>query len=408
MSQLDSSSCAGSDHSDDGATAPLVATVCSANADGSQPLLSTGAPKDSQSSKVPGASLAMLATPGVSAGTASSPPVTPAAGVDAAARSLPGWPLLSTRVVKQEAVPTVQQRTLTPPPGLPNPSAGSSCGSAAATPGAVSGKAVFLSTDPALPSPAAWGQPWRPPIVHSVPHFAAKGGGKGYCPGEMLARAAAPGLGLGGVGGAAPVRDAGCREPPAAVKEAVVASAAAAHAWAAVAAAAASPPGVPAAKQRLLLPDANVESPEKALPVPANETEGSPSSSTCSTVDTTAGTLAKAPPSPEEQPPAEPDEGSGGWRNEAASAATALVIRLAGWAAEGAPAVPPTRGSAKHFLGACKPCAFVFKGGCASGPDCEFCHLCELGEKRRRKKAFKGMRQVAEHEGAMRSWSFLG
>mmetsp|Transcript_8880 Transcript_8880/g.22894 ORF Transcript_8880/g.22894 Transcript_8880/m.22894 type:complete len:205 (+) Transcript_8880:130-744(+) len=63
-----------------------------------------------------------------------------------------------------------------------------------------------------------------------------------------------------------------------------------------------------------------------------------------------------------------------------------------------------------HKHANCRPCAyFLFKpDGCRHGPDCEFCHLCELGEKRRRKKAFKGMRQVAEHEGAMRSWSFLG
>jgi len=46
----------------------------------------------------------------------------------------------------------------------------------------------------------------------------------------------------------------------------------------------------------------------------------------------------------------------------------------------------PSRGSALHRWGACKPCAFVFAGGCSNDVDCEFCHLCGPGEKRRRRK----------------------
>lgn len=45
-----------------------------------------------------------------------------------------------------------------------------------------------------------------------------------------------------------------------------------------------------------------------------------------------------------------------------------------------------SRGSALHAVGACKPCAFVFQDGCANGMDCEFCHLCDPGERKRRKK----------------------
>lgn len=45
-----------------------------------------------------------------------------------------------------------------------------------------------------------------------------------------------------------------------------------------------------------------------------------------------------------------------------------------------------SRGSALHMVGACKPCAFVFQDGCANGTDCEFCHLCDPGERKRRKK----------------------
>jgi len=49
----------------------------------------------------------------------------------------------------------------------------------------------------------------------------------------------------------------------------------------------------------------------------------------------------------------------------------------------GTPAVP-TIGSLQHPQ-LCKPCAFVGKG-CDSGTQCRFCHLCEAGEKKRRKK----------------------
>mmetsp|Transcript_86572 Transcript_86572/g.225930 ORF Transcript_86572/g.225930 Transcript_86572/m.225930 type:complete len:437 (+) Transcript_86572:217-1527(+) len=50
----------------------------------------------------------------------------------------------------------------------------------------------------------------------------------------------------------------------------------------------------------------------------------------------------------------------------------------------------PCKGSVLHRWGACKPCAFFQapedKGGCKNGIDCTFCHLCEPGEKKRRKK----------------------
>jgi hypothetical protein len=46
-----------------------------------------------------------------------------------------------------------------------------------------------------------------------------------------------------------------------------------------------------------------------------------------------------------------------------------------------------TGGSALHATGECKPCAwFHHKNGCISGDNCEFCHLCPVGEIRRRKK----------------------
>jgi len=46
-----------------------------------------------------------------------------------------------------------------------------------------------------------------------------------------------------------------------------------------------------------------------------------------------------------------------------------------------------SRGSALHHQGACKPCAFFWKVvGCQSGSDCEFCHLCDADERKRRNK----------------------
>jgi hypothetical protein len=45
-------------------------------------------------------------------------------------------------------------------------------------------------------------------------------------------------------------------------------------------------------------------------------------------------------------------------------------------------------GSAGHRTNQCKPCAFFHKDvGCDSGKDCSFCHICQPGEKKLRKKA---------------------
>lgn len=60
----------------------------------------------------------------------------------------------------------------------------------------------------------------------------------------------------------------------------------------------------------------------------------------------------------------------------------------------------PSVGSAQHGEGRCKPCAFVHSKGCADGPLCQFCHMCDAGEKKRRqreklrcrKAAFRGRR----------------
>lgn len=54
-------------------------------------------------------------------------------------------------------------------------------------------------------------------------------------------------------------------------------------------------------------------------------------------------------------------------------------------AADAAEALP-SRGSALHRYGACRPCAFIHREGCRSGSECQFCHLCDPGERKARKK----------------------
>lgn len=46
----------------------------------------------------------------------------------------------------------------------------------------------------------------------------------------------------------------------------------------------------------------------------------------------------------------------------------------------------PSVGSAGHYAGDCRPCAFMHAKGCSSGRDCTFCHICDVGEKKRRQK----------------------
>jgi len=46
----------------------------------------------------------------------------------------------------------------------------------------------------------------------------------------------------------------------------------------------------------------------------------------------------------------------------------------------------PSVGSAGHTSGDCKPCAFFHTAGCSNGISCQFCHLCDANEKKRRRK----------------------
>lgn len=51
----------------------------------------------------------------------------------------------------------------------------------------------------------------------------------------------------------------------------------------------------------------------------------------------------------------------------------------------------PSVGSANHGSGECKPCAFLHTKGCQNGSQCQFCHLCAPGEKKRRRKEKMGV-----------------
>lgn len=68
----------------------------------------------------------------------------------------------------------------------------------------------------------------------------------------------------------------------------------------------------------------------------------------------------------------------------AAEAEAPMVLRLSESLEE-----LPSVGSALHSSGRCKPCAFVHSKGCASGQACQFCHLCDHGSSKRRKKAWR-------------------
>lgn len=63
--------------------------------------------------------------------------------------------------------------------------------------------------------------------------------------------------------------------------------------------------------------------------------------------------------------------------------------------AVGSPEVP-TQGSRDHRLGKCRPCAFFHTKGCANGVECEFCHLCDSGEKKRRARQRAILRKEQE------------
>jgi hypothetical protein len=69
----------------------------------------------------------------------------------------------------------------------------------------------------------------------------------------------------------------------------------------------------------------------------------------------------------------------------------------------------PSRGSVLHRWGACRPCAFIYQDGCKNALDCQFCHLCEPGEKKRRKKERQTFKRETKtiQQAAAREWVAL-
>merc|ERR1719171_656119 len=60
-------------------------------------------------------------------------------------------------------------------------------------------------------------------------------------------------------------------------------------------------------------------------------------------------------------------------------------------------------GAAGHSEGTCKPCAWNWKpAGCSKGSECDFCHLCDEGAVRQRRRA-KIARLRAEEKAAKRA-----
>lgn len=62
----------------------------------------------------------------------------------------------------------------------------------------------------------------------------------------------------------------------------------------------------------------------------------------------------------------------------------------------------PSIGSAEHFNGRCKPCAFFRSKGCETGVNCRFCHICDSGERQRRRKARKALVRTLTRERRQR------
>jgi len=59
----------------------------------------------------------------------------------------------------------------------------------------------------------------------------------------------------------------------------------------------------------------------------------------------------------------------------------------------------PSRGADEHGTGSCKPCAWYHHvEGCRHGHDCEFCHMCPVGEIKKRKKEKQKLIRNSKHD----------
>jgi len=100
-----------------------------------------------------------------------------------------------------------------------------------------------------------------------------------------------------------------------------------------------------------------------------------------------------APPMPQQAASVMPPELSAGLLAEPASGSAwaqktpFMMLAEAGSQPEVGSNELPTVGSQLHRWGACSPCAHAHSSrGCKNGVECQFCHLCEPGELKRRQK----------------------
>ena len=62
----------------------------------------------------------------------------------------------------------------------------------------------------------------------------------------------------------------------------------------------------------------------------------------------------------------------------------------------------PSRGADEHVKGTCKPCAWYHHAeGCRHGSECEFCHMCPVGEIKKRKKEKQKMIRTLKHDSSI-------
>jgi len=65
----------------------------------------------------------------------------------------------------------------------------------------------------------------------------------------------------------------------------------------------------------------------------------------------------------------------------------------------------PSVGSRSHNEGLCNPCAWYHhKDGCRHGESCEYCHLCPVGEIKRRKKEKQRVLKFLKGRSDNRNW----
>lgn len=88
-------------------------------------------------------------------------------------------------------------------------------------------------------------------------------------------------------------------------------------------------------------------------------------------------------------PPPPPEESSSHLR--------APVLRLSEALVPTERAQLPSIGSAMHDRGACRPCAFFHTRGCGNAFACPFCHVCGIGEKKRRLRDKRVSRREAKY-----------